>query len=74
VLGAPIDPALLEPGDQLLRFGADPEQPPRYCHQVSHEELGALAGTLGLELVADYRSDGAEGDLNRYLLLRRARS
>jgi SAM-dependent methyltransferase len=74
VLGAPVDPALLEPGDQLLRFGADPERPPRYCHQVSDEELGALPAVLGLELVADYRSDGAEGDLNRYLLLRRPRS
>lgn len=82
VLGTPIDEAELEPGDALLRFGADPDRPPRYCHQVDEAELDALAGELGrregaagvgwdVEVVDDYRADGAEGDLNRYLILQR---
>lgn len=70
LLGAPLDPARLEPGDHLLRFGEDPHKPPRYCHQLSDAELDALPEALGLALVDDFRADGAEGDLNRYLVLR----
>ncbi|HEB88251.1 MAG TPA: methyltransferase domain-containing protein, partial [Deltaproteobacteria bacterium] len=72
VLGRPIDPRQLEPGDRLLRFGDDPTAPPRYCHQVSADEFGSWPAALGLTPVATYASDGAEGDLNRYWLLRRA--
>jgi SAM-dependent methyltransferase len=72
VLGTSLNLEALEPGDQLLRFGSDPELPPRYCHQVADEELDALPAELDLALEADFRADGAEGDLNRYLLLRRA--
>lgn len=76
VLGDPIDPSQLEEGDSLLRFGTDPEMPPRFCHQVADDEFDAIEATLdradiGLDAVADYRADGAEGDLNRYRLLRR---
>jgi SAM-dependent methyltransferase len=70
VLGTKLDPAALEPGDRLLRFGTDPALPPRYCHQVADAELDALPRTLGLECLDDFRADGAEGDLNRYLVLR----
>ena len=70
LLGAPLDPARLEPGDHLLRFGDDPNKPPRYCHQLSDAELDSLPEALGLALVDDFRDDGAEGDLNRYLVLR----
>jgi SAM-dependent methyltransferase len=77
VLGEAIDVDELEPGDALLRFGEDPARPPRYCHQVSSDELDRLvedlaAAGLGCEDLADFRADGVEGDLNRYRVLRRA--
>jgi SAM-dependent methyltransferase len=73
VLGAPIDPAALEPGDGLLRFGSDPGGAPRYCHQVSDAELAEWPARTGLETVSDFRADGAEGDLNRYWIARRTK-
>lgn len=73
VLGQPIDLSLLEPGDQLLRFGDDPAAPPRYCHQVSDEEFESWATDLDLDLewVSVFRADGAQGNLNRYGILKR---
>ena len=76
VEGSKIDPSELEAGDALLRFGSDPEMPPRYCHQVADTELDAVVDDLamaGLEMesLGDYRADGSEGDLNRYRVLRR---
>ncbi len=76
VLGSPIDVDGLEPGDALLRFGADPEAPPRYCHQVDAGELEALARAAaeeGLEAPpsADFSADGEGDALNRYLVMRR---
>jgi SAM-dependent methyltransferase len=73
VLGRPVDPACLEDGDRLLRFGSDPSAPPRYCHQVADPEFESWPEALGLEALAEYRADGAEGDLNRYWVLRRPR-
>jgi SAM-dependent methyltransferase len=73
VLERPIDPNALDPGDRLLRFGDDPNAPPRYCHQVSDAEFASWPDALGLEALAEYRADGAEGDLNRYWILRRVR-
>jgi SAM-dependent methyltransferase len=74
VCGAPLDPHALEPGDHLLRFGASPTAPPRYCHQVDDDEIAAWPEALGLDVVDDYLEDGASHDLNRYLLLRRPRA
>jgi SAM-dependent methyltransferase len=71
VLDRPIDLDFLESGDQLLRFGNDEAAPPRYCHQVSDKEFEIWPKELGLEPLADYRADGAEGDLNRYWILGR---
>jgi len=71
VLDEPIDMDQLEPGDRLLRFGDDPTRPPRYCHQISDAEFADWPAELDLEPMADYRADGAEGDLNRYWLLKR---
>lgn len=71
MLGRTVDPARLEAGDGLLRFGADPERPPRYCHQVDEAEIAGWSSELGLEGVDDYLADGAEGDLNRYRILAR---
>jgi len=79
IRGESIDPSQLEEGDHLLRFGTDPDLPPRYCHQVADRELDELETNLeacGLDVdsIGDYRADGAEGDLNRYRVLRRRRS
>ena len=72
VLDEPIDLADLETGDRLLRFGDDETAPPRYCHQVADLEFETWPDALGLEALDDYRADGAEGDLNRYWILRRS--
>jgi len=71
ILGHRLDPADLEPGDSLLRFGDDADRPPRYCHAVDDAELEAWPGQLRLGLLADFRADGARGDANRYALMRR---
>lgn len=71
VLGAPIELDHLEPGDRLLRFGDEQASPPRYCHQVSDSEFDDWPRELGLAALAEYRADGAEGDLNRYWILKR---
>ncbi len=71
VLGEAVDVGRLEDGDSLLRFGDDPDLPPRYCHQVADAEFEAWPNQLGLETLADYRADGAQGDLNRYWILTR---
>lgn len=71
VLDQPIDPGELEPGDRLLRFGEDETTAPRYCHQVADREFEDWPQALGLEALAEYRADGAEGDLNRYWVLTR---
>ena len=71
VLGEEIDVTCLEEGDCLLRFGDDSTRPPRYCHQVADTEFEAWSSQLRLEARADYRADGAQGDLNRYQVLER---
>ncbi len=71
VLGERIEADQLEPGDCLLRFGDDPSTPPRYCHQVSQSEFESWPEALGLRPIADFRSDGAQGNLNRYWILKR---
>ncbi len=43
----------------------------RYCHYVDDEEHDQLIGATGLDVLDDYRADGASGDLNRYTILRR---
>ncbi|MFO0691489.1 MAG: class I SAM-dependent methyltransferase [Myxococcota bacterium] len=70
VLGHSIDESQLEPGDALLRFGADPTAPPRYCHAVTAAELESWPDALGLEPVDDYEDDGPHGRSNRYAVLR----
>ena len=43
----------------------------RYCHYVDDEEHDRLVQAAGLDVLADYRADGASGDLNRYTILQR---
>jgi hypothetical protein len=64
----PIDPADLEPGDYLLRWG---ETACRYCHFADPSEAARLVESLQLENVESFRADGASGDLNLYYLLRK---
>ncbi|MCP4905583.1 MAG: class I SAM-dependent methyltransferase [bacterium] len=71
VLGGRIDREQLDRSDVLLRFGDDPDAPPRYCHQVSDGEFETWPDALSLRPVADFRADGAQGDLNRYWLMER---
>jgi len=71
VLGEPLDVQDLDAGDTLLRFGDDPSTVPRYCHQVSPAEFESWSAAVGLETVADFRADGAQGDLNRHWIARK---
>ncbi len=43
----------------------------RYCHYVDDEEHAELIAASGLSVIADFRADGAQGDLNRYTVLRK---
>jgi SAM-dependent methyltransferase len=70
----PIDPAALEPGDHLLPWEQGPHV--RYVHYADDAEQAALVADLaadpGAEVVAEFESDGREGRLNRYRVLRPA--
>ncbi|MBW1687999.1 MAG: methyltransferase, partial [Deltaproteobacteria bacterium] len=64
----PIDPAQLEPGDHLLRWGRGAQL--RYCHFADEDETHALLAPLPCQRLASYRADGREGNLNHYVVLR----
>lgn len=68
--GHSIDPKQLEPGDQLLQWGSNPNSS-RYCHDTSPSERGRLVAALPLQLVDEYESDGRSNQLNHYTVLRR---
>jgi len=72
----PDPPADLEPGDHLLDWRAETTTPAggpalRYCHYADATEEAALVSAAGLPLIAAYRSDGASGRVNAYLVWRR---
>lgn len=60
----------VEKHDYLLDWRRG-ERALRYCHYVDDEEHAALIAASGLSVIADFRADGAEGDLNRYTILRK---
>jgi 2-polyprenyl-3-methyl-5-hydroxy-6-metoxy-1,4-benzoquinol methylase len=67
---AGIDPASVEPGDHLLTWrggGAGL----RYVAYIDEAETSRLAAEAGLDVLAQFRSDGREGDLNLYTVLAR---
>jgi tRNA (uracil-5-)-methyltransferase TRM9 len=68
----PIDCSELEPGDALVRWGAEPAGWVRYFHFFDDAEIECLVG--GLPLVAErrYRADGQTGDQNEYFVFRAA--
>ncbi|MFH0947350.1 MAG: class I SAM-dependent methyltransferase [Planctomycetota bacterium] len=68
--GPEIDRNDLEPGDDLLSFGADPGAL-RYCHFAELEERRRLMAAAGLTVLEEFRADGREGDLNHYFLATR---
>ncbi len=63
-----IEPADLEPGDHLLRWGPHGSHARRYCHHAAASELERLVPGLPLAEVARYRSDGPGGRRNLYWL------
>ncbi len=63
-----VDPAELEPGDHLLRWGPDGSGARRFCHHTDEAELDRLIAGLPLAEVARYRSDGLGGRQNLYWL------
>jgi hypothetical protein len=60
-----LQPDDVEPGDYLLTWQRD-GRGLRYVHLIDDEETAALAAEASLRVVAMYRSDGREGDLNLY--------
>ena len=67
---ASIDPAELEPGDHLLRWGPAESGARRYCHHTDDPELERLAHGLPLAEVDRYRADGPGNRQNLYWLAR----
>jgi tRNA (uracil-5-)-methyltransferase TRM9 len=65
----PIDLAQLEAGDHLLPWGEDGSRV-RYCHFADDAETERLVRAASLSVAATYTSDGREGNLNRYFVLR----
>ena len=64
----------LDEGDYLLGWQGSRDAL-RYCHDFSEGEIDVLVETLGSSAceLARFSSDGAEGTLNRYLVLQRVR-
>jgi tRNA (uracil-5-)-methyltransferase TRM9 len=70
----PVPPELagqLEPGDVLLRWGAEGSPRLRYCHHTDDAEEARLLADLPLEPRLSFVSDGRSGRLNRYRVLER---
>ena len=70
VSSEPVDERALEDGDRLLRWQNNGV---RYCNQASDDEVAAWRVGAGPPLVADHRSDGQGGAMNRYLIFERSR-
>ena len=71
-----FDPAALDAGDHFLGWQEDP-RPLRYCHhfpEAEIDELAACAAAAGARELARYSADGADGALNRYLVIESGRA
>lgn len=62
----------LDPGDHLMGW-QDRTDAYRYCHHFTDAEIDDLLASLGgsVQEVARFWADGRDGDLNRYVVLRR---
>ena len=69
VIAWPRDIAV-EKHDYLLDWRRG-ERALRYCHYVDDEEHDGLIAATGLSVLADFRADGAAGNLNRYTVLKK---
>jgi SAM-dependent methyltransferase len=68
-----LEVADLEAGDYLLAWGERAgAQTVRYCHFTPPEEAMRLIDELPLTVIDRYRADGRGGELNLYVVLRRA--
>jgi SAM-dependent methyltransferase len=67
----PLRASELEPGDTLLRWGAGPNPPQRYCHFPSVTETDSLLRATSLRVIERFRADGRGAQLNEYVLLAR---
>lgn len=66
-----LDAADLEPGDTLLDWRQNEAQQAgvpglRYVHLFTNDELSELADASGFEIIAEFDSDGAGGNLSLY--------
>jgi SAM-dependent methyltransferase len=68
-----VDPAQLESGDCLLRWGGADSDPTalRYCHYCDPDEAARLVSEIDLRQVEEFRADGRSEELNLYYLLAR---
>jgi tRNA (uracil-5-)-methyltransferase TRM9 len=69
--GVGLDSAQLEPGDHLLPFHSGGVRGLRYVHFAHEGETAELLAGLPCQTLASFAADGAEGNLNRYFVVRR---
>ncbi len=60
----------IENNDYLLTWGGN-DSALRYVAHIDESEINSLAESAGLMVSAQFRSDGREGDLNLYSVLKR---
>ncbi len=65
-----VDERAVEPQDYLLDWHAGGHAL-RYCHLIDEQEAATLAADTGFTLLKSFRSDGREGNLSLYVVLRK---
>ncbi|NOZ05567.1 MAG: class I SAM-dependent methyltransferase [Chloroflexi bacterium] len=65
-----VDEQAVEPQDYLLDWHAGGHAL-RYCHLIDEQEAAALAADARFTLLQSFRSDGREGNLSLYVVLRK---
>lgn len=66
-----LTPADVEPNDYLLTWQRDGFAL-RYVRLIDEAEIDQLAAAAGLQVIAQFRADGKEGDLSLYTVLEKA--
>jgi cyclopropane fatty-acyl-phospholipid synthase-like methyltransferase len=66
-----LAPDEVEPGDTLLPWERKGRTGLRYVHLLDAAEAQALAAGAGLRVRETFSADGASGDLNEYVVMRR---
>jgi tRNA (uracil-5-)-methyltransferase TRM9 len=65
-----IRPEDVDPNDFLLSWQGN-GQGERYVHLIDRSEMSWLAHAAGLAIIDEYHSDGREGNLNHYTILKK---